>query len=147
MKRQSPSGPKATGIKQYTIVFDGGSKGNPGRGYGSYRLYGPDGENVVHEELNFDSRGNQVTNNEAEYLSLIRALQQLATRLGDSALTSDVLILGDSQLVINQLGGSWKVRKSSLQALHRQATELLRAFGAHELRWHDRSNSVRLLGH
>lgn len=130
----------------FTIVFDGGSKGNPGRGYGSFRLYGPNGD-LAHSELTYDHLGNRITNNQAEYLTLIGALEKLSEILGDRAVNAEVIVNGDSLLVINQLLGSWKVRKAELQPLHRRASELLRKFGRRQLVWHDRSNSVRILGH
>lgn len=146
MAQQSLAGLEPVRTAEYSIVFDGGSRGNPGRGYGSYKIVGPDGE-VAHKTLSFDDRGNRVTNNEAEYLTLIEALKQLAQLLGDSAINATVNVRGDSQLVIRQLQGSWRVKKAELQPLHRQAGELLRRFGSYRLIWHDRSNSVRELGH
>ena len=146
MSGQQSLGGLDTTAGTFTIVFDGGSKGNPGRGYGSYKILGPNGE-LAHEELNFDHIGNRVTNNEAEYLTLIGALGHLSEILGDKAAQAEVVVNGDSQLVINQILGSWKVRKAELQPLHRQASELLRKFGRRQLVWHDRSNSVRILGH
>lgn len=131
---------------EFTIVFDGGSKGNPGRGYGSYKIFGPAGE-IAHEELNYDHLGNRVTNNQAEYMTLIEGLRRLGLILGEQASGSTVHVRGDSLLVINQLLGSWKVKNLDLQPLHRQASELLRIFGRRRLTWHDRSNSVRILGH
>ncbi len=53
------------------IIFDGGSKGNPGKGYGSYALRWP-GQQERIVKLQF---GDDVTNNEAEYDTLIAALE------------------------------------------------------------------------
>jgi len=130
----------------YRLVFDGGSLGNPGRGYGSYHVTSPRG-GTLHERLEFDDRGTTVTNNQAEYLALIRGLERLRDLLGERAGSASVEILGDSQLVINQLNGRWKVRNAELQPLHEQARALLAGFGRSDLRWHDRSHSVDLLGH
>jgi ribonuclease HI len=146
MAQQRLDGLGGGGAGEFTIVFDGGSKGNPGRGYGSFKIFGPTGE-IAHRELNYDHLGNRVTNNQAEYLTLIGALQQLQTILGDRAPSATVVVNGDSLLVINQLLGSWKVKNVDLQPLHRQASDLLRSFGQRRLKWHDRSNSVRVLGH
>lgn len=133
-------------MSTYTVIFDGGSKGNPGRGYGSFKLFGEHGE-ISHEELTFDDRGNRVTNNEAEYLSLIAALKTLSEFLGDRRSHSAVQVYGDSLLVISQLRGQWKVKKAELRPLHAEAGSLLRTFGTYDLQWHDRSNSVSILGH
>ena len=127
----------------YLITFDGGALGNPGKGYGSYHVAGPDGT-VVHRGLEF---GEAVTNNQAEYRTLIGALEDLKERLGENVGKMTVAIRGDSQLVVQQIGGRWKVRNAELQPLHRRAVELIGAFGRADVAWHGRSNSVRVLGH
>ena len=142
-----PADPAATdAVGPYRLVFDGGSLGNPGHGYGSYHVASPRGR-TFHEQLDFAERGDRVTNNQAEYLTLIRALERLREVLGERAATATVEIPGDSQLVINQLNGRWKVKNADLQPLHERARSLLAAFGSTDLRWHARSNSVELLGH
>ncbi len=60
----------------YTLTFDGGSLGNPGKGYGSYELRTGEKSEVVRKEFG----GNQ-TNNEAEYKTLIAALADLSARI------------------------------------------------------------------
>jgi ribonuclease HI len=130
----------------YTIVFDGGALGNPGRGYGSFKLTGPAGD-IALERLNFDHIGLRVTNNQAEYRSLIGALELLLGLLGPAAANSTVVVYGDSLLVISQLKGQWKVKNEGLRPLFEQASGLLNQFRRTELSWHDRMNSVRLLGH
>lgn len=130
----------------YTIVFDGGSLGNPGRGYGSYVVANADGV-VNRAALSYDDRGSQVTNNQAEYWTLIAALQWLSETLDGRGPATPITVLGDSLLVINQLLGKWKVKNEGLRPLHAEARELLKRFGPTELRWHDRGNSVRILGH
>ena len=139
-------GPAEDG-RPYRLVFDGGSLGNPGRGYGSFQIIGPRGEVLLHERLDFAERGDAVTNNQAEYLTLIHALDRFSRTIGERARATAVEIRGDSQLVINQLNGRWKVRNEELRPLFEQARSLLARFGHADLRWHARSNSVDLLGH
>ncbi len=127
----------------FTIVFDGGALGNPGKGYGSFHISGPSGF-VVHERRDYPG---VITNNQAEYLTLIEALELLVVQEGSNARQTKVVIRGDSLLVINQLLGKWKVKNAGLQPLHRQAGLLLQKFSGRELIWHDRSHSVALLGH
>jgi ribonuclease HI len=129
----------------YTITFDGGARGNPGEGYGSYELRSDTRAEIV--RLTF---GNNVTNNEAEYRTLIAALHDLIERItaqqkrpGDYSLA----IRGDSQLVIFQITGQWKVRNARIQTLHREAVTLLDQFGTRDIRWQPRAQSVRTLGH
>jgi ribonuclease HI len=127
----------------YTVVFDGGSLGNPGKGYGSYEIAGPDGT-VAARQVQF---GNDMTNNQAEFRALIAALEDLLERLGPRADALSVAVRGDSQLVIRGLTGEWRVKHPGLQPLHRRAVDLLRQFGNVDLAWHPRRESVRTFGH
>jgi ribonuclease HI len=127
----------------YTVVFDGGSLGNPGRGYGSYEIVGPGGS-VAARRLEF---GNDVTNNQAEFRALIGGLEDLLARAGPDAHSLSIAVRGDSQLVIRGLTGEWRVKHPGLQPLHRQASDLLRQFGNVDLAWHPRRESVRAFGH
>ncbi|MDP9366300.1 MAG: ribonuclease HI family protein [Chloroflexota bacterium] len=127
----------------FTIVFDGGAIGNPGRGYGSYQIVGREGL-VAQERLEY---GDRVTNNQAEYRTLVEALEDLRDRLGRDATRSSIAVRGDSQLVIQQVTGRWKVKHPELQPLRAQVVDLLRGFARSDVAWHRRDASVRLLGH
>jgi ribonuclease HI len=129
----------------YTIIFDGGSRGNPGEGYGSYELRTRAERHI--ERLSF---GDHVTNNEAEYRTLIAALHDALNRLaasGADAKTRTLAVRGDSQLVIFQVTGKWKVRMPHIRPLHAEATALLARFKRADVQWHPRAMSVRTLGH
>ncbi len=110
------------------IIFDGGSKGNPGQGYGSYALEWPAFPRQV-VRLQF---GNHVTNNEAEYDTLIAALEAVNKRLAENGADpggAKVEIWGDSQLVINQVKGEWQTNKPELRVRRDKAQTLLKRFG------------------
>ncbi len=128
------------------IVFDGGSLGNPGRGYGSYQItVGESQPRIV--RLQF---GDPITNNEAEYLALIHALEDAAATVKAQNVdpkAARVEVRGDSQLVLKQTTGEWKAHFPHLQALRDRARRLVNAFGSVALTWHPRSQSVRVLGH
>jgi ribonuclease HI len=128
----------------YEIVFDGGSLGNPGRGYGSYEITS---NGTVLRPVHREEYGDNVTNNQAEYRALIGALRWLANTLGPDQASASVLVNGDSQLVVNQLMGKWKLKNAGLRPYWQEARELMAAFADVQLVWHDRSNSVRRLGH
>jgi ribonuclease HI len=129
----------------YTIVFDGGALGNPGLGYGSYKILLNGGETVIaHERREY---GDNVTNNQAEYRTLIEALDDLNAKIGQDVQAAHVAVYSDSLLVVSQLQGKWKVKNSGLRPLYQEALEKLGRFRSHTLQWHDRSNSVRTLGH
>jgi ribonuclease HI len=128
------------------VIFDGGSRGNPGQGYGSYALSWPGEERQI-VKLRF---GNQHTNNEAEYDTLIAALEIIHKRLRDAGAdpkTARLDIRGDSLLVINQVHGRWQCKEARLQNRCQQARNLLQQFGQWRLNHHDRSHSVAVLGH
>lgn len=127
----------------YKIVFDGGAIGNPGKGYGSYQISVGDAI-VEHRREDF---GGHITNNQAEYMTLIRSLRWLAARLGSDVANTSVEVWGDSQLVINQLNGSWKVRNAALRPLVCEAQHELDRFDRTRLTWHPRAFSVAHLGH
>lgn len=128
------------------VIFDGGSRGNPGQGYGSYALRWP-GQAQQIVQLRF---GDRVTNNEAEYDTLIASLEAILQRLADSGAaskTAKVEVRGDSLLVINQVKGLWEAKEARLQVRRDRVRELLEAFGSWQLIHHDRQNSVQTLGH
>lgn len=128
------------------VIFDGGSKGNPGQGYGSYALEWPGFPRQI-VQLRF---GDRVTNNEAEYDTLIAALEAIVKRLKESGAdtrTARLDIWGDSLLVISQIKGEWKVNKAELQSRRDRARSLLALFGQARLTHHDREKSVEVLGH
>lgn len=127
----------------FEIVFDGGSLGNPGKGYGSYEI--TSSGSVV--RLHRHDYGDNVTNNQAEYQTLIEAVSWLHSELGNRVGSASVVIYGDSALVINQATGKWKVKNEGLKPLHQTLTSLLREFGNVRLQWHARKNSVARLGH
>ena len=83
----------------------------------------------------------------ADDRTLIEALAFLQQKLADRAPVEHVRVDGDSQLVINQVTGTWKVRQAELKPLREQAAQLGSEFASIVYRWHRRSNSVRILGH
>jgi ribonuclease HI len=135
------------GKPDYLLIFDGGSKGNPGPGYGSYvitRLQ--DGARRL-ERLDL---GEGYTNNEAEYDVLIAALGDLIARIEDAGREPEEFSLeirGDSALVINQVQGRWKAKEPRMRQRRDQCRRLLARFGAVVLKAHPREESVRVLGH
>jgi ribonuclease HI len=127
----------------YTVVFDGGSLGNPGLGYGSYEVLAPGGS-VAAEQIEF---GHGMTNNQAEFRALIAGLEALLALAGPDADNLVVAVRGDSQIVIKGLTGEWHVKHPGLRPLLREATELLQQFVRTDLAWHPRRESVRTFGH
>jgi len=102
------------------VNIDGGSRGNPGpAGYG-VRFTDADG-NVVAE---FSGAIGVATNNVAEYHGLLAAL---GFALGHGH--GDLLVRSDSQLLVRQMQGLYRVKHPGLRPLHERATALARRVG------------------
>jgi ribonuclease HI len=98
------------------IHIDGGSRGNPGdAGFG---VYVEDGQGGVVAEL-YGYLG-RATNNVAEYQALLHALRFALARRA-----TEVRVFSDSELVVKQMNGQYKVKHPDMQALHREARALL----------------------
>ena len=121
--------PGAGGVETTSKVMiahvDGGSRGNPGpAGYGAYITDG-DGRKVA--ELS-DFLGVQ-TNNFAEYSGLIAALEY-AVEHGYGT----VKAVSDSELMVKQMKGQYKVRSEALLAIYGEAKALVRKLHRFEIR-------------
>ena len=137
------SSPHAPALRAFEIVFDGGSLGNPGKGYGSFEITSG-GEVICHQRGEY---GNNVTNNQAEYMTLIKALEWLDRFVEGERSTARVHINGDSQLVINQVTGKWKIKAEQLRPYAERIRSLMRGYASATIEWHARANSVKRLGH
>ena len=100
------------------IHIDGGSRGNPGEaGFGVY-VESPDGSTT--ELYGYIGRA---TNNVAEYQALLHALRHALARGAGR-----VRILSDSELVVRQMSGQYKVKHPDMVPLHQEARSLMRRF-------------------
>jgi ribonuclease HI len=101
------------------LEFDGGSRGNPGPAGIGVVVRAQDGTPLV-------TRGcfiGNATNNIAEYRALILALDE-ARKLG----ARRVHIRGDSELIVRQMLGQYRVKNAGLRPLYEQAAKLMRQF-------------------
>jgi ribonuclease HI len=72
------------------------------------------------------------TNNVAEYTALVKALEWLlANNLGSSR----VEMMSDSQLIVNQLTGEYKVKAKRMLALYKQVLKLMSTFQEIQIKW------------
>jgi ribonuclease HI len=101
-----------------TMHIDGASRGNPGKAAYAVVLARP-GEPVVEEA---DTIGT-ASNNVAEYTALVNGLS-LAAELGVKALQ----VYSDSELMVKQMNGEYKVKNEDLRALYEEACRLRRQF-------------------
>lgn len=102
-----------------TLFADGGSRGNPGPAASAAVLFDPEGGTI--QEI--DAYLGVATNNVAEWTALVLGLQAAVDR-GIRRLAVRL----DSELVVKQLIGEYRVKHANLQPLHRRARALLRAF-------------------
>jgi ribonuclease HI len=101
------------------LHVDGASRGNPGdAGFGIY-VTAPDGSEVASL---FGYLG-KATNNVAEYQALLHGLRFALAR-GASV----VEVFSDSELLVRQIEGRYRVKNAGLQPLHREAQRLLARF-------------------
>jgi ribonuclease HI len=112
-------------LKRPTLFADGGSRGNPGPAASGAVLVAPDGS--VQRE--FSEFLGVATNNVAEWRALVIGLEG-ALALGISEL--DVRL--DSELVVRQLSGVYRVKHPDLLPLHARARRLLGQFAAVDVR-------------
>jgi ribonuclease HI len=109
---------------ELTIYTDGGSRGNPGPAAYAFVIQRP-GEPDIEEKAYLG----RTTNNIAEYTGLVKALEH-ARHLGAKRLT----VLSDSELMVKQMNGEYRVKNEGLIPLYEQAVKLRRDFASVELR-------------
>ncbi len=115
-----------------TAYFDGASRGNPGESAAGACIVGDDGK-IIWECARPLGSG---TNNEAEYHALIMLLEEIACRG-----LKNVIVRGDSRLVVSQVTGKWKVREERLRPLAERAMELAKISAA-RLEWIPREKNA-----
>jgi len=106
------------------INTDGGSRGNPGPAAIGAVFYNKEQE-VVHSIKEYIGEG---TNNEAEYRAIIKALQVLLkTKWFSENNTAEkqVICRLDSQLVVEQINGNFKIKQPHIQALMNEVKECI----------------------
>jgi ribonuclease HI len=106
--------------KALVLQFDGGSRGNPGPAGIGVSLTDEEGT-PLYELGEFLGRR---TNNVAEYTALLRGLHAAKT-LGAAKLT----VRSDSELLVRQINGIYKVKSPDLKPLFQQAVALINALG------------------
>jgi ribonuclease HI len=116
-----------------TVQFDGGSRGNPGPAGIGVVLSAADGTPLV----TLGRFIGRATNNAAEYAALITGLQE-AKKLG----AKRVAVRGDSELIVRQMRGEYKVRNADLRPLYEQAQALLREFEQATIQHNYRHNNA-----
>ncbi len=105
--------------KKLIINTDGGARGNPGPAGIGVVIKSGSGEMVYQ----YGEYIGEATNNVAEYKALIKALQE-SKHLGGS----ELLIQMDSELIVKQMQGIYKIKEPTLQQLAQEVMRLLKHF-------------------
>jgi ribonuclease HI len=103
-----------------TLFTDGGSRGNPGPAAYAFVLEAEDGTVL-------DARGETIgvaTNNVAEYSALVAGLERAA-----EAGVDELEVVSDSELLVKQMRGEYKIKNRALQELSLEASRLARRVG------------------
>jgi ribonuclease HI len=106
---------------RFRAAFDGGSRGNPGPA--AWAVVVLDAEDRVVEGVG--GAIGRATNNVAEYSGLIESLRLAAERSAQ-----DVEIRSDSELIVKQIRGEYRVRHPDLRPFHADAMRMIREFAS-----------------
>lgn len=109
--------------EKIVAYIDGGSRGNPGPAAAGYVLCDEQGNQLQAKGIFLG----QKTNNEAEYNALVKMLEA-ALQIG----AEKIMIFSDSELLVRQVQGKYKVKSEKILPLYEQAVELLLEFTCRE---------------
>jgi catechol 2,3-dioxygenase len=115
----------AEGPEKLVVNVDGGARGNPGPAAIAAVVQGPGGE-VLEEH---GERIGRATNNVAEYRALLLGIERAAA-LG----AKELELVGDSELIVKQVKGEYKVKNAEMRKLHAEAKRALRDFDRWSIR-------------
>ena len=125
MKNQNLSSPAACWPERVFIYTDGASRGNPGPCAFGLQVFTLE-KQLVYEQGDYLEPNN--TNNFAEYQGVLQAL-----KLAKQQKVKNLTLYSDSQLLIRQLNGQYKVKSPVIKPLFLQCQELLRAIPSYKL--------------
>lgn len=108
-----------------TVNVDGGARGNPGPAAVGVVVRDESGKII-------EERGETIgkaTNNVAEYKAMLLGIER-AREIG----ADEVELIGDSELIVKQIQGKYKVKNAGMKPLHAQAKEALAGFDSWSIR-------------
>ena len=121
-------------MSEIVIYSDGAARGNPGPA-GAGAVLKDSGGKVRSEVCRYLG---EMTNNQAEYHALLLALKE-AKRLGATRLR----IYADSELVVRQINGDYRVKNQGLKPLFQEAMTRLRGVGIYTIEYLPREKNKR----
>lgn len=114
-------------MKKIIIYTDGGSRGNPGPA-GAGVIFSNEKDQVIKKYSEY--LGDDLTNNEAEYKAVIFALKKFKLLFSKKlAKKSEVEVRSDSELLVKQLKGEYKILNEKIQPLFLEVWNLKFDFG------------------
>jgi ribonuclease HI len=138
--REVPRGVASWTDQPVVVHFDGACQPPKGGGVATFG-FTVEGGGFLHEEAGLATRpySERATNNVAEYVAAIRALEWLR----EQGYAGPVSVVGDSQLVIRQMTGEYEVKADHLKDYHARLHQLVREFRSVEFRWVRREENSR----
>lgn len=115
-----------------TIYTDGGSRGNPGPAAGAFVIIDQAGKQLCAQAKFLPN----ATNNIAEYTALVYALQR-----AKSFDAQNLKILSDSELMVKQLNGDYKVKNDNIRQMFSQCLDLLAGFQSWQINYIPRTKN------
>lgn len=112
-------------LEKVVVNVDGGARGNPGPAAIAAVVQAPGGE-VLEER---GERIGKATNNVAEYRALLLGIERAAA-LG----AGEVELVGDSELIVRQVKGEYKVKDATMRKLHAEVKRALAPFDSWSIR-------------
>ncbi len=107
-------------MTRFVLRTDGGARGNPGPAGAAFVLTSPEGDLIARSGRYLG----ETTNNVAEYEALLWGLRTAVERQA-----TPLTVLSDSELMVRQLNGLYRVKNAGLKPLHEQASRLLARLG------------------
>lgn len=129
-----PSPDKKNRPKTLYLYTDGAARGNPGQAGAGMVIYDEEDREVFGQGYYLG----QCTNNVAEYKALISGLKE-AAGMGCERL----VIALDSQLIVRQMTGEYKVKNASLKPLFQEVQNLLKSFKSYSVKHVPRAENKR----
>jgi len=109
---------------KWIVYVDGASSGNPGNSAAAFVVYDSEGKKLLSEAIYLG----QSTNNRDEYAALVRAMERANLEGVD-----EIRVHSDSELVVRQVGGRYRVKDIMLQQYVARVQALKKKFASFEL--------------
>ncbi len=117
-----------------TVYTDGGSRGNPGPGAAGFVLLDSCKKQIGGKGFFLG----ETTNNVAEYRAVVEGLKA-AAQAGAKA----VCLFSDSELIVKQINGQYRVKSDSLRPIHSEAMEILNSFSSWKVEYIRREQNTK----